>query len=370
MTMKLTIDQDVLAQNLRVVMQMAGPEQKMIGSIKANAYGHGAVEIARALATLGVPILATGEVAQARAIRAAGINLPIVLLAGGTPGELVERASEGFIPTITDWAGAQTLSSAGLDAAPIYIKVDVGLGRLGIPIAQAEEEIIRIRNLPGLSLEGLYTHASFNDEAGKYWAASRLNAFDDLVGALSRRGLTFPVTQARASSCVLAGLTDHCNSVCVGHALYGLAPMADALLPAAAIKPIIQSMTTRLIQVTTHGQGADIAIAGLYKIDRAKRIGVLPIGRGCGFNRPQNNSGAHVLIGGQRAPILAVSLEHTTIDLDRCENVAVGDEVTLIGTSEDAQIRLVDYATWHAAGPLDVLMDFSGRAEIQIVKAC
>lgn len=367
--MKLTIDHDVLARNLRVIMQMAGPGQTMIGSIKANAYGHGAVEVAQALATLGVRILATGEVAQARAIRAAGIELPIVLFAGAMPDQLAELADEGFIPTITDWVGAQTLSTAGFDAAPVYIKVDVGLGRLGIPLAEAQETLLRIRDLPGLSLEGLYTHASFNDEAGKSWATNRLGAFDDLLDALRRRGLTFPITQARASSCVLAGLTDHCNSVCVGHALYGLAPMDDALMPGAAIKPVIQSMTTRVIQVTTHGQGADVAIAGLYKIDSAKRIGVLPIGRGCGFNRPQINSGAYVLIGGRRAPILAVSLEHTTIDLDRCEHVAVGDEVTLIGTSEDEQIRLVDYATWHAVGSLDVLMDFSGRAEIRVAQA-
>jgi alanine racemase len=174
---------------------------------------------------LGVPILATGEVAQARAIRAAGIELPIVLFAGAAPDELPALAREGFIPTITDLAGAKILSSAGLGAAPVYIKVDVGLGRLGIPLDEAQEAILRIKDLPGLSLEGLYTHASFNDEAGKAWAAGRLRAFDDLLDALSRRELVFPVTQARASSCVLAGLTDNCNSVCVGHALYGLAPI-------------------------------------------------------------------------------------------------------------------------------------------------
>ena len=353
------LDANALAHNLAVLRELSGEDQHFIASIKANAYGHGAVAIAQHLETAGVHSLATGSVEEAQAIRAAGVKLPILLFASTPPEGLHGIVQAGFIPTITSFAGAQALSRSATQAAPVYIKVDAGLGRLGNPIAAALDAIERIAALAHLRLDGLYTHAAFGDARGRDWATTRLRAFDDLLEELAQRGLQFPITQARASSCVLAGLTDNCNAVCVGHALYGLYPMARELMRVDDFKPVAKRLTSRLIHVEQHGQGADVAIAGLFSIERDRTIGVLPIGLGAGLARPRGGNQPEVLVRGCRVPVLAVSLEHTTLDLDACPDARPGDEVTLVGDDGGERISLTEFAAMRDATPLEALMQLS-----------
>jgi alanine racemase len=359
--LRLDLDLDALEHNLRLIQDLAGPGQQMIAAIKANAYGHGCIAIARHLESLGVHSLATGSPAEARAIREAGVRLPILLLAATPPKELPLLAAAGLIPTVTSFEGAQALAASAHDRISIYIKVDIGLGRLGIPIDEAMTVIERIRALPHLRLEGLYTHAPFADETGRERAAARLQKFDALIANLRARGVNFAVTQARASSCVLAGLPDRCSAICVGHALYGLSPYVHGTRSVGNLRPVLKSLTTQLIQVVHHGQGADIGIAGLYSIERAKTIGVLAVGLGNGITRPAVDSDATVIVNGVRARILTVSLEHTTIELPDKVSAVVGDEVTLIGAQASERIDLESYSAWRHESPLQTLMHLSGR---------
>lgn len=353
---------DALAHNVRVIQNLAGPGRHLIAAIKANAYGHGCVPVAQCLQSLGVHSLATGSLAEALEIRAAGVSLPILLFAASVPTQLPELAAAGFVPTVTSLEAAQHLCASVAQEVPVYIKVDAGLGRLGIPMTGALEIIERIHALANLRLEGLYTHTPFANETGREWASAKLREFNALCANLRARGVKLPVTQAGASSCVLAGLEDQCNAVCVGHALYGLSPYARSEPYDAQLKPVFETLKTRLIQVVHHGQGADIGIAKLYGIERAKTIGVLAVGLGNGLTRPTPGSNATVIVNGMHARILAVSLEHTTIDLANDVSAAVGDEVVLIGAQGGQHIDLETFASWRNASPLEALMHLSGRS--------
>src|SRR5262245_58734160 len=205
-------DFNALAHNLAVVRRMAG-ERRLIASIKANAYGHGAVAIARELARSGVETLWTGSIDEAMAIRAAGIETRILLFGGYLPKDIPVLLAHGLTPTICDRAGAEAVSAAASSPAPVYVKVDAGLGRLGVPLPDAADLIPSIAALPNLVIEGIYTHLPFGTAAGRDWGRKQYASFVALLTQLAGRGITPPVTQVWASSGLLAGMPDSCNSV-------------------------------------------------------------------------------------------------------------------------------------------------------------
>lgn len=187
-------------------------------------------------------------------------------------------------------------------------------------------------------------------------------AFDALLARLAARDRLPPVTQTRASSCVAAGLTDRVNAVCIGHLLYGLSPFADAsLADLSAYRPVLAEIGSRLIQVSDHPQGSDIAIGGTHGLRQGRRTGVAPIGVAQGLVRPVPGSLSEALVRGRRAPILAVSLEHLVLDLGDIGDAATGDVVRLLGGEDDASIGLDELAAWFGMTALDTVMVLSGR---------
>src|SRR5262249_1116333 len=199
---------------------------------------------------LGAFALFTGNVREAIAVRAAGIRIPVIMFGAYLPQDLRFLLAQGLIPTIYDREFAAAASAAATARTEVYIKVDAGLGRLGVPIAEAAAFIRWVSGLPNLAVGGVYTHLPFADEAGVVWARQRLAEFDALLATLAAGGLSVPISQARASSCVGAGLTDHANAVCVGHLLYGLSPFsAQGPAMPGGIKPVLRWIRSRLIHV-------------------------------------------------------------------------------------------------------------------------
>ena len=160
----LTLDAAALRGNLAEIRRRAAPGVQVIASVKANAYGHGIGPVARVLADAGVEMLATGSFSEAKAIRAAGISTPILMLAGTLPEGMKNLVGAGLIPTVYDMAGAQAAAHAATangTAAAIFIKVDCGMGRLGVALADAPALVAEIAQLDGIWVQGLYTHLSF-----------------------------------------------------------------------------------------------------------------------------------------------------------------------------------------------------------------
>ena len=357
-------DLDRLDANLAAIRRRIGPDRACIAALKANAYGHGAVPVARALDGEGLAAFMTGSFDEACRLRAEGLRTPVVMFAGALPSGMADLVGAGLVPTVVDRAGAEAAARAAPpgETVAVYVKVNAGLGRLGVPLEETDGFLGELAAMRGLQVEGLYTHLPFGDARGRDWAAQRLAVFDALIARLQERGLLPKLTQARASSCVAAGLADRANAVCVGHLLYGLSPFADAsIADLSAFQPVLTEIGSRLIQVSDHPQGSDIAIGGSYGLRQGRRTGVAPIGVAQGLVRPVAGSRPQALLRGRRAPILAVSLEHMVLDLTDVEGVAAGDSVRLLGGDGEAAIGLDELAAWFGMTALDTVMALSGR---------
>ncbi len=362
------IDLGALAHNLSYVQQLAGQDKQIIASIKANAYGHDVLLVAKALQEIGVDALATGSLDEARLLRTQGITLPILLFAFSTPRLTVQAAIEGYIPTLTNLKVATTVANALKKPAAVYLKVDVGLGRLGEPINTARHFVEEVVNLPNLRVDGIYTHVPFAQTSKSDWAERKLQSFDRFITDLGNAGYTFPLTQAMASCCLLAGFLDQSSAVCVGHALYGLSPFeSDSGEGINHLKPVMKSVKSKLIHIAHHAKGSDIAVGGLYGLERAHTVGVLPVGMAHGFCRPPGKD-IPVLVRGQKCRVLSVSLEHTTIDLSGIDGADTGDSVTLLGRDAEEIITLATLADAWGIQPLEVLMRLSGKLSVRTVE--
>lgn len=357
-------DLDRLRANLGEVRRHIGPGQACIAALKANAYGHGALPVAIALDGEGLAAFMTGSFEEARRMKEAGLRTPVVMFAGALPEGMAALVAAGLTPTVVDLAGAEAAAKAPPpgNVAQVYVKVDAGLGRLGVALEDAEEFMDTLARMPGLQVAGLYTHLPFSDRSGRDWAERRLQAFDALLDRLARAGRTPPITQARASCCLAAGLSDRANAVCIGHLLFGLSPFSDdSVADISAYRPVLAEVGSRLVHIGDHRQGSDFAIGNSYGLRHGRRAGVAPIGVSHGLPRPAPGSRPEALIRGVRVPIIAVSLEHLVLDLDGVEDAAVGDEALLLGCQGGAEIEFGELAAWFGMSGLDTAMALSGR---------
>ena len=361
-TLSIEIDLNALASNLSAARKLCRPDQIFIASVKGNAYGHGVVEVATKLQSLGVEMLATGNINEARALRENDISIPILLFAFGSIPQTIAAIEEGFIPTLTNVETAKAISDHFERTANVYLKVDAGLGRLGIPIEQAENQIKKIAGLDKIHIGGIYTHIPFGDSLGYDWAMGKSKLFQKLLSNLSDNGIEPEVTQAVASSCLLAGVEDSCNAVCVGHAMYGLSPYGyDGVADMSALKPMLKELKTQLIHLSKHQVGSDIALVGKYDIKDEMILGVLPIGVSHGMRPVVEGQELSVLINRQLANVVSVNLEHTTIDLSGHSDCAIGDTVYLVSTSGDRKLGLDDLARSWSIPPLEAIQSLSSK---------
>ncbi len=356
-------DGEALARNYRRIVELAGPGRKVIASLKGDAYGHGAVEVATRLAALDVHMLSTGSLEEAVAIKAAGVETPILMFAGALAGGIGELVRAGLIPTIMDREQARAAAGAGVEAAPVYVKVDAGLNRLGVPLERALAFLREVAALPGITLAGVYTHLAFADAEGREWAREHLAEFDHLLSALRQAGVELETTQALASACLVSGLRSQADAVCPGHILYGMAPCDPAIADMSGFDPVLRAVRGRLIHIGDHPlEGSDRRGGFLARArPEATRLGVLPFGLADGNRPPAVGASAAVLVRGRRAPVIAVSLEHLTIDLSAHDDAEVGDVVTILGADGDEAIRTAELAAWWRAREIDVAMSLSGR---------
>ncbi len=361
------VDIGALAGNLAEIRRRVGPDVDVMASVKADAYGHGAVSVARALGGLGVTTLMTGCFEEAVAMRRAGIDARIVIFGSNLPVAATELARHDLIPTVYNIETAQVLSATAPRPTPVFIKVDCGLGRLGIPLDEAADFVGRVSPLPNVIVEGVYTHVPFSDAEGRDWAAGRLAAFDNLVDRLADTGPAIAVTQARASAHVLAGLNDRCNAVCVGFALYGLSPVTRDVSDLAGFTPVLRAIRARLIHVGHHSAGADIAVGGQYGLKNAQVTGVIPLGMTDGMRGTAAGNVAMVLMRGRRVPVMGVSLEHTTLDLGGIDTPCIGEEVTVLGADGSDRITIDEMAAWLGRTNIEVVMTFSRRLPFRYV---
>lgn len=351
-SLRLDLDLGALERNHARVVDRLPPDTQMICSVKANAYGHGVLTVVRALDELGVYAVATASVDDATALREAGIRARILLFGGHPPEAAPELADRGITVTVANVETATALAAADHSRRPVFVKVDAGLGRLGIPIDDAAQVVRDSIVAAGLEIEGIYTHLPFHDDRGERWARAGLERFDALVAQLRRDGITVPVIQALSSPGISAGLPPIGNAVCPGRLFYGLVPaVGDA--GNWGLEPVLRSISTPIVHLRRHARDADIGGSGRYRVHAGDSTAVIAFGRS-GGNLTDLAASPVVVHRGRRLPVVSVSLEHATLDLGTAPGL-VGDEVFVLG-GDAAPVSLAELGEWSHLEPLDALV--------------
>ena len=361
------IDLSALGENVSLVRSRIKPGTAIIASVKANAYGHGIVQVARRLTEAGVEILATGSIADAIAMRDAGISRPILMMGAALPSAVADLLRNGLIPTVHCQELADAVVTSAARRTPVYVKVDCGFGRLGIPLRDADRFVLDLARHSRVEIAGLYTHLPFADADGLAFARDRIARFEALVTRLAQNGLAIPVTQARASAALLAGLEDHCTAVSPGALLYGLSPVDAGLASPTGLRPVLTRILTRLIQISPWAGDRSPEYGSRHSPRVRSTTGVVPFGRVDGNRAPCPDQNAFMLVDGVKAPVLGVSLEHAVIDLSDVRRPEVGQEVVVLGQSGGVRIALEDIARWQGVGVNDVLMAVNGRVPARVI---
>jgi alanine racemase len=214
------VDLGAVTGNLSEVRRLVGRPVKVIASVKADAYGLGVTVVGRHLEKLGVSALATANFDDAVALRKNGVEIPILMFASNLPGGVKTLLKYELTPTVCDLETAQVLSEIATRRVNVHVKVDAGLGRLGVKLHDARNFIRSIAQLPRINLEGVYTHIPFNDEVGERWSRRRLAAFIDLIEKLqSVDGLRLDYTEACASAAIACEFPDTLSAIGPGQLL-------------------------------------------------------------------------------------------------------------------------------------------------------
>ena len=327
-----------LEHNYRALRGMLPRGCRFLGVVKANAYGHGAVPVARKLEQLGAEYLAVACLNEAVELRQAGIAAPILIL-GPTPapfaGELLQY---DLTQTVQDMDEARALSEAAGKAdkpLKVHIKVDTGMSRLGFlcdedHVDLAAEEILALGALPYLQTEGLFTHFA-NADGDEAYTMRQLTRFLNIGEKLAAGGLEIKIRHCAASAAVLHYPCTHLDMVRPGIALYGHYPDPSCEgLDGPGLLPVM-TLKTRIAAVRELPAGTCISYGCTYTLERDSRLAVLPIGYADGLERLLSNRG-EVLVHGQRAPILGrVCMDMCLVDVTDLP-AAVGDEVTVFGS--------------------------------------
>jgi alanine racemase len=356
------IDLDAAVANLETVRRLVGSERKIFAVVKADGYGFGSLELGRAFAGHGADALAVADLADGVRLRRSGLTLPILVYPNALPEAAHDVVGSGLIPTLTDLDAARAYEAAVARAAPrspldVFIKVDVGLERLGVPADHAVKFVLAIRELPRLRLAGLCTHLHVPKGADPAYIAWQFSRFTAVLDTLAGHGVDVPIRLAASSPLVLGYPSTYLNAVDPGRMLYGYRP--PDISASAPLRRVFHALKSRLIEVKELTPRERFGTAAPFPIAASMRMGVIPVGMGDGFHRLNVGS---VLVRGRRVPILArPSLEHTRLDLTTVPDAVVGDEVMLIGHQGMAEITPDEVAERHDLDPLALALGVGPR---------
>ena len=344
----LEIDLGAIGSNARVVADLVGPTTQVMATLKADAYGHGALKVARTVLRNGATWLGVATVSEAVPLRAAGISAPILVYGYVPPWQARDVVGNDLRATVYASETAQALSrtaSALGKTVRVHVKIDSGMGRLGLRTEDMTEIVAfmhALHALPSIEVEGIYTHFAAADEADLGHARLQLQRFQAVLAALDAAGLRPPLVHAANSAATLALPEARFDLVRPGIILYGLAPSDEVPLP-AVMRPAL-TFKTQIAQVKVIPAGESISYGRTYTTTEPERVAVLPVGYADGFRRGPANWG-EVLIHGKRAPIRGrVCMDQTIVSVQHIPFVRAGDEVVLIGAQGDARITAEDVA--------------------------
>lgn len=350
------IDLDALDANVAAMRGWVGPGVELIAVVKANAYGHGLEGVAPALQAAGVERFAVVWLEEALALRRLGITRPVLVLGHSFPGDAGAAVVHDITLTVHSLALARALAAAAVAAgrtARVHVKVDTGLHRFGLAVDEAVTLAEAMRAMPGLEVEGLWTHMANADEGDDSFSSKQSARFADAVARLP----WIPYLHTANSATALRRGELRYSGVRSGLALRGVLPPNTAGPP---LRPVL-SLKARLARVHDIAPGEGVGYGLTWKAARPSRIGLVPVGYADGWRRSLGGVGS-VLMGGRRCPMVGgVAMDQFMVDLTDIEGAAEGDEVVLIGRQGGEMITVDELAALTGTINWDVLAGLGSR---------
>ena len=335
------INLDAADHNIKSILKRVDGRAKVIGVIKADAYGHGAVEMAHVLINNGVDMFAVAMLDEAIYLRKNGIKEDIIIL-GITQSDLMGEVIENnAIQVVSSFREAKILSDYAVKhgkTARVHIKSDTGMGRIGfMSTDESVEEICRINELPNLNIEGIFTHFATADSFDKAFTEVQKERFVWMINHLEERGISLSVRHAANSAGIMDFEDLFFTHVRAGIILYGMYPSDEVMKDRLDLEPVM-SVKTRIAYIKTIEKGTTIGYGRTYTAPSRRVIATIPIGYADGYSRGLSNKGA-VLVRGQKAPIVGrVCMDQCMIDITDIEGVQVEDEVVVMGKQGNNEI--------------------------------
>ncbi len=353
----LEIDLDCLDRNIEQVQRWVGDEVAILLTVKADAYGHGAVQVAHA-AQSRVKVFGVATVDEAVELRDSGIKNDILILSPILETEIAVVARHGFAITLSGADFAEAIARQGVPPIPVHVEVDTGMGRTGVAEDEAFDEIRRIAAIPAVALQGVYTHFPVSDSDAEFTRA-QVTRFGDLVARLRGAGVVVPIVHSANSAAVDGVRESHMNLVRPGLLAYGLHP--SGAKPSVDVTPIM-SWKSRIVRVRRVAKGKSISYARSFVTERDSVIGVVPVGYGHGYPLHLSRHG-QMLVGGHRVRIVGrVTMDMTMVDLtDLPEPPRAGDEVVLVGAQAGDVLTFHDLAAWGDTIAYEIMCGISKR---------
>ena len=339
------IDLDAITYNVQAFKRHVGDRVKVIAVVKADAYGHGALQVSQAALDAGAEMLAVHRAIEGVELRKAGVQVPILVMGYTAPDGAELIAAHRLTASLMTVEFAQALSgraqALGL-RMPVHIKVDSGMSRYGVLPDETIGFLRSISTLDGISLEGLFTHFATADWANQTPVREQLGVFQDVREAARQAGFEFSIVHAANSAATMCLPEAHFDAVRPGIAMYGLDPSSE-WPPVFEIRPAL-SLKSTVSRVRMLPAGAGVSYSRTYITPRPTLAALIPVGYGDGFHRILSNQGS-VLIRGRRAPIIGrVCMDQFVVDASEIPDVEQNDEVVLIGRQGKEQIRAEEVA--------------------------
>ena len=350
-----------LQGNFRVLRDRVGPNVRVLAAVKGDAYGHGAVACARAIQAVGGDAFGVALVEEGAQLREAGVTGLVLCMGGVGRFGAEEAVARSLTPVVYDEGDAERLDTAAHAAGrrlSVHLKIDTGMGRLGVPIPLWERFLDRFARFANLDIEAMMTHFAESEETDDTYTREQIRRFHQAVAVARSRGFGPRLLHAANSAALLRYPDSWFDLVRPGIALYGQPPV-----PTDGIEPVM-SVTTQVLFVKDLPRGVSISYGRRWVTSRPSRIATLPVGYADGYPRSLGQAGvAQVAVRGQLCPVVGtVCMDLCMVDVtDLSQPVESGDEVVLLGGEGSARITAADLATWAGTIPYEILCGFSER---------
>ncbi len=385
---RVVVDLGAVAHNIKVLKGLLAPGTGFMAVVKADAYGHGAVQIARTVLKNGADCLGVARISEAIELREAGIDATILLFGDLLPEQVPFLAAHDISITLGCLETSRTIAAAAMGQEKplkVHIKVDTGMGRLGIlhdqfvrpdqsakpgnglalPL-QCIEEILAIRDLKGIEIEGIYTHLANADARDKARTQRQISRFKQLVTELAENRLTPPMIHAANSAGVIDMPESHFNMVRPGIAMYGLWPSGQVDQTRISLKQAM-SIRSKIIHLKNVSKGFKISYGSTHVTQISTRIATIPIGYADGYSRKLSSKGEMIVKGSKARITGRICMDFTMIDVGHISRALLGDEVIILGTQGKEKITATDIAKAIGTINYEVVASLTKRMPIHYI---